>query len=221
MPQNEVMVSFTLHRVGLALTGAVASLVLLTACGGSSGPTVASIGGSGGGAAGASSSPSGSVDPEAAARGFSACMRTNGVPTFPDPTVDSNGNVQQGFGPNSGIDRSDPNVRKAFEACRSKLLALRPNFTPEQQQQLQDALLKYAQCMRTNGYQMADPDFSGNGGGFRSLGDINRQDPAFQKADAICRPQTLGNLGFMPRGGGGGGGGGGRTAAPTPSGASG
>ena len=219
------MGNLTLRRAGLALTGAVASLVLLTACGGSSGPAVASLDG-GAVAAGSSASPSASVDAETAARGFSACMRTNGVPTFPDPTVDSNGNVQQGFGPNSGIDRNDPNVRKAFEACRSKLQALRPNFSPDQRQQLQDALLKYAQCVRTNGYQMADPDFSGNGGGgFRALGNINRQDPAFQKADAICRPQTLGKLGFLPGrfggggpGGGGPGGPGGGSSAPAPSG---
>jgi hypothetical protein len=148
-------------------------------------------------------------------------MRKNGVANFPDPTVDSNGNVQMGFGPNSGINRDDPTVRKAFTACRSMLQALRPQFTPEQRQQLQDALLKYAQCMRANGYQMADPNFSGDGGGFRALGQINRQDPAFQKADAICRPQTLGNLPFGPRGGPGGGGfgGGGNrpSGAPTPS----
>jgi len=193
---------------------------VLAACGSSSSPQVASLGSAGGTNANAAApSPSGSVDRESAARGFASCMRKNGVTTFPDPTVDSNGNVQMGLGPNSGINRDDPTVRKAFTACRSLLQALRPQFTPEQRQQLQDALLKYAQCMRTNGYQMADPNFSGDGGGFRALGQINRQDPAFQKADAVCRPQTLGNLSFGPGGGPGGGGfgGGNRPSnAPTP-----
>ena len=185
-----------------AAAGFATVVLALAGCSSSSGPTVAALGS--GATAGSSSSPSSSVDRETAARDFAACMRSNGVPTFPDPTVDSSGNVQLGIGPNSGFDRNDPKVRAAFTACQSKLQALRPNFTPEQQQQLQDALLKYAQCMRSNGYQMADPDFSGNGGGFRALGNINRQDPAFQKADAICRPQTLGKLGFGgPRFGGG------------------
>ena len=211
--------TFRISRIPLA-AGALALAGLLAACGGSGGPQVASLGGAGASANGANPSPSGSVNREAAAREFASCMRQNGVTNFPDPTVDSNGNVQMGLGPNSGINRDDPTVRKAFTACRSKLQALRPQFTPEQRQQLQDSLLKYAQCMRTNGYQMADPDFSSDGGPMRALGQINRQDPAFQKADAICRPQTLGNLPFGPPGGGPGGiGGGGNrpSGAPTPS----
>ncbi len=201
----------SIGRMSVSAVVLSAAVLVLSACGGgTSGPQVASLGNGNGAAAdsgtGASPSPSGSVDREAAARAFSSCMRANGVPSFPDPTVDSNGNVQMGFGQGAGIDRNDPNVRKAFTACRSKIQGLRQNFSPEQQQQMQDALLKYAQCMRTNGYQMADPDFSGGaGGGFRALGDVNRQDPAFKAADTICRPLTLGKLGFGPGGFGGGG----------------
>ncbi len=205
--------------------GMVALLALLTACGTSGGPQVASLG-TGQPVNNSNPSPTASVNRETAARAFASCMRKNGVANFPDPTVDSNGNVQMGFGPNSGINRDDPTVRKAFTACRPLMAALRPQFTPQQRQQFQDALLKYAQCMRANGYQMADPNFSGDGGGFRALRQINRQDPKFQKADAVCRPQTLGNLPFGPGrgpgggfGGGGFGGGGGNrpSGAPTPS----
>ena len=201
---------------GRVVSAAVLAVVLagsLAACGGSSSPQVASLGSAPAGASGnpASPAPSGSLDREAAARGFSSCMRENGVTSFPDPTVDSNGNVQMGLGPNSGINRDDPTVRKAFTACRPLLEALRPQFTPAERQKFQDALLKYAQCMRTNGYQMADPDFSGDGGGLRALAQINRQDPIFQKADAVCRPQTLGNLPF-----GRGGNGARPSGAPTP-----
>jgi len=188
----------------------------LAACGGSSGPQVASLDGGTGTKASASASASGAADREASAREFASCMRKNGVTKFPDPTVDSNGNVQMGLGPDSGINRDDPAVRKAFTACRPLIEALRPQFTPEQRQQFQDSLLKYAQCMRTNGYQMADPDFSGNGGGLRALGQLNLQDPLFRKADAICRPKTLGNLPFGP-GRGPGGGGPPPSGAPTPS----
>lgn len=71
-----------------------------------------------------------------------------------------------------------------------------------------DALLAYAQCMRENGYPMDDPDLSrsgpGSGGAF---GDLDRDDPKFQEADDVCRPETLGDGGFGGGGGGGMGGG--------------
>ncbi len=57
----------------------------------------------------------------------------------------------------------------------------------------QDALLKYAKCMRDNGVDMADPTFDaqGNptGGGFGAGAQgIDRQSPAFQAAQKVCRP---------------------------------
>ncbi len=208
MPPRSARSALPALLVGAALA------VTLTACSSSSGPQVASLGQSA--AAGGSASPSASVDRETAARQFASCMRSHGVPDFPDPTVDSSGNVRLGLGGGGGgIDRSNPSVRTAMDSCRQYLQSLRPNFSPEQRQQLQDALLKYAQCMRANGYQMADPNFTGDGGGFRALGQINRSDPAFQKADAICRPTTLGTLPFGPGRGGPGGGPGG-SGAPSP-----
>ncbi|MEI6231009.1 MAG: hypothetical protein WCP81_09770, partial [Actinomycetes bacterium] len=107
--------NFLQGRVVSAAVLAVALAGSLAACGGSSSPQVASLGSAGStNANGAAPSSSTGVDREAAARGFASCMRKNGVTTFPDPTVDSNGNVQMGLGPNSGINRDDPTVRKAF-----------------------------------------------------------------------------------------------------------
>ena len=203
-------------RPAAAVVVAVVGVLGLVGCSSTAGPQVASLAGAGAGAAPGAASPSASVDRETAARQFSACMRTNGVPDFPDPTVDSNGNVRLGLGGGgAGLDRSDPSVRKAMQACRQYLQGLRPNFTPEQRQQLQDALLKYAQCMRAHGYQMADPDFSGDGGGFRAFGQLNRSDPVFIRADAVCRPQTLGTLPFGGPGGRPGGGSGSPSPATT------
>ena len=54
----------------------------------------------------------------------------------------------------------------------------------------QDALLKYAACMRENGVNMADPTFDAdgnpNGGGFGAGSGINPQSDAFQKAQTAC-----------------------------------
>ncbi|MEE8456868.1 MAG: hypothetical protein V3S28_02360, partial [Acidimicrobiia bacterium] len=59
----------------------------------------------------------------------------------------------------------------------------------------QDNFLEFAVCMRENGYDMPDPDFSnfgqpgqggGQGRGQLFGGDLDRNDPAFQSAFAAC-----------------------------------
>lgn len=190
----------------LRLAAALLALATLLGACSSAGSTtkVASLG-----KAGATPKPSASAsakDREAALLDFAKCMRTNGVKDFPDPTVDSNGNPRLGFGRQ---DRNNPTVQKAMTACQSKLAAARPTFDPKQRQQLQDALLAYAKCMRANGYQMADPTISTTpgqrpaGGPF---GNVNRNDPAFKKADAVCHAK-LGTFGTGGPGGPGAGGG--------------
>jgi hypothetical protein len=46
---------------------------------------------------------------------YAACMRTHGVPDFPDPSI--NGATQIGLG--SGINRQSSQFQKAQQACRS------------------------------------------------------------------------------------------------------
>ena len=54
----------------------------------------------------------------------------------------------------------------------------------------QDALLKYAACMRENGVDMADPTFDADGnptgGGFGAGSGIDPRSDAFQKAQTAC-----------------------------------
>jgi hypothetical protein len=206
----------TVTRVlSLAVPALLASLVV-AACGGSSAAStgVASIAGET--TTSTTAAPAASAaDREATLMQASKCMRDNGIADFPDPTVDSSGNARPGQGLRQ-LDRNDPTVKKAFDACQKYFTAARPQFTPAQQQKLQDSLLKYAKCMRDNGFNMPDPQFGTGGGGpgggaFR---DINRNDPTFKKADTVCQPLLAGV--FPGRGGGGGGGGG---AAPAGGGA--
>jgi hypothetical protein len=49
---------------------------------------------------------------------FAACMRTHGVPGYPDPTF-SNGAVSQGYGPKDGVDPRSPVFRSAQKACQA------------------------------------------------------------------------------------------------------
>lgn len=162
------------------------------------------------------------ADREALALKFAQCMRQNGVPDFPDPTVDQNGNLQLFSGgalPNIS-DREK--IRTAFQACGQYAQGLRSGFSSQDQQQMQDAILAFAQCMRANGYNMPDPTFgprptagssptSGQDSGRGPFGGFNQNDPAFQKAFSACRDKLPGIVG-----GRGGGFGGGPSAQATP-----
>lgn len=161
---------------------------------------------------------------EQAALAFAKCMRDHGV-DIPDPTVDANGNVQLFSRPQSNgttnsttgttIDRQTRQA--AFSACSSYLQGFTQGFTQQDQTQIQDTLVKFAQCMRQNGYNMPDPNFSqGAGGGLRT--EINRNDPAFQKALTACQSILSGLGGGRGPGGLFFGGGGGRPGGDSGSG---
>lgn len=55
---------------------------------------------------------------------FAECMRSHGIPDFPDPVENGNG-VQAGPSPGSGIDQNSPQYKAARNACR----AFRPGGT--------------------------------------------------------------------------------------------
>jgi hypothetical protein len=187
------------------LLALAASVSLLGACGGGDSGGVAAIN-DGTAARTTSSNAAAPADREAALLKAAQCMRDNGVKDFPDPQVDSNGDVRPG-GFRAQLDPNDPTVRKAFTACRSLFAAARPQFTPEQQQKLQDALLAFAKCVRAHGYDLPDPTFGAPPGQGRGpFSGVNRNDPAFVKARQACQ-QVL--AGAFPGGGRGFGGPGG------------
>jgi hypothetical protein len=196
---------------GLLAIAAIAAVA--TGCGGSSsGAGVARLGtttSDPSGSASAQTNPS-RQDFQTAILAYTKCMRGNGI-NLPDPTFNSAGGPGAGaggrglFGAN-GVNRNSAKFRKAQSACGSKLAAVRPQFNPQDRQRLQDAALKFAQCMRKNGVDVPDPDFSqeGQGGGGLFAGSrLNQNDPKVRKAISSCRSVfTDAGLG---RGGPGGG----------------
>jgi hypothetical protein len=57
-----------------------------------------------------------------AALAFSACMRSHGLPDFPDPTFSNGGaGIRLRGGPGSDLDPSSPTFQAAQKACQSKL----------------------------------------------------------------------------------------------------
>ncbi len=193
----------------MLLLPAVLALVA-TACGGSAGADdgVASLDDTAAlDAAPVTSAPA--VSQEEALLAFTACLREQGI-DVPDPTMDADGNLQLAR-PNTapgdpGFDRET--FRAAREACAEHLEDVTLGFRGEDRTEIEDQLLEFAACMRDNGYDMPDPDFSaapGQGGGGGPFGQIDREDPAFQAAQAACADVLpgIGRGGGLGRPGGG------------------
>lgn len=129
---------------------------------------------------------------------FTECMRDHGV-DLPDPEISSSGDgggrVVVG-GPGGG---GGPQDQKAFEEadeeCRhimEDVFGDAPEMDPEEQAEMQDNALAYAQCMRDHGIEVPDPEFSDGGIGMRLGEGIDPEDPDFIAAEEACQPE----LGF-------------------------
>jgi hypothetical protein len=121
-------------RVAAVITVMAAAALLAAACGGSP----SSTGSSGSPNAGGSANSTSAV-------AWSRCVRSHGIPDFPDP--DSSGQVPKETAQQLGV--SDSVLRAATGACGA-LDPYQPPSQAEQRQQLTDDL-KFAQCMRSHG----------------------------------------------------------------------
>jgi hypothetical protein len=132
----------SLARVAGAIT-AIAVLTLVAACGGASSPT----------AAGSSSSPS--------AVAYSACVRSHGVPNFPDPGT--GGQVPKADPQQLGVSTSQyqaaraacqhliPAAGSSAEQQQETQCAMANDCSPAVTQQWMSGLRTLAGCLRTHG----------------------------------------------------------------------
>lgn len=178
----------SLRRGALAALAALATGAALAACGGSSPTsTVASLGSS---TASSSTAPAagGAATPSAADNAklvkYSQCMRSHGVPDFPDPT---GGRLMLQFkkGSSSTLDPNSPQFQAATQACKSLApagLGSGQSVSPQAQAQA----LKFARCMRSHGVPgFPDPTFSGGGIRIQAKG-IDLSSPAAKRAQQAC-----------------------------------
>lgn len=177
----------------VAAAAVACAALAATACGGESagGAQVANLGGAttetGSATTGASSE-----DPQEIVLEYTACMRKEGI-DLPDP--DFSGGDRGGFRIRApeGIDRDDPDFQAAQEKCQPIIASLRQQFDPEDRQAFQDAALEFAKCMRNEGIDFPDPDFSGGAPGRRTEGGpfgaagVDREDPKVQAAQEACQ----------------------------------
>jgi hypothetical protein len=171
------------HRpCGAVALAAVTCMVGLAACGSSGKPN------QGPGAQGASERIK-----------FSACMRSHGVPNFPDPRA--SGGIQ--ISPGSGLDPQSPAFQSAQNACLKLLPGGRVKGPVPASRRL--AMVKLAQCMRKHGLATfpdptATPPAPGAGlgfafggpGSFIAVPQSLLQSPAFKQASAACNFPGIG-----------------------------
>ena len=74
---------------------------------------------------GGANSPALQAEAQAAALRFSQCMRTHGLPDFPDPTFAGNAVQLKGVGGAGGIEPSSPQFKAAQRKCQSSAPKLR------------------------------------------------------------------------------------------------
>jgi hypothetical protein len=125
---------------------------------------------------------------------FSDCMRSHGVPSFPDP---SGGGIH--FGPGSGIDPSSPAFKAAQSACRRLLPGGGPGNQHPTAQEI-DMARQISECMRQHAVTgFPDPTFTPpsssaghslvldlNGVVLDLPSSINPSSPVFVHAAKVC-----------------------------------
>jgi hypothetical protein len=198
-------------KMNLSVIVLASAALLVAGCGGSSSPGVAHLssstsGSSDAASAGKSSTPESSASTQQKMVAYSQCMRSHGVPEFPEPTEghllihNSNHNGQV-----IGVNPRSSQFQSAQKVC-GKLLPNGGVPSAADQAKAQESALKLSQCMRTHGVpNFPDPTFPGGGikmalkaGGANG---IDPSSPQFKAAQKTCQSLMPG-----PRGGPGGGG---------------
>ena len=132
---------------------------------------------------------------------FSQCMRDNGAEDFEDPIIGPDGEIEFKLGSRGqGTQEERESMRAAFDACQETLegFALGPGSIDRAE--IEDKLYEFAVCMREQGIDVPDPDFSsllsgeGGGGGNPFGAALDRDDPETLAALETCRDVFGGSL---------------------------
>ena len=132
------------------------------------------------------------LDPEEAQLAFAECMREHGV-EVPDPGPPQGGGSGERIliGPGDRID--EESFEEADAECRHLLEGVFDEPSDEELQEMQDAALVFARCMRDNGVEdHPDPKFENGGTTLEISGDDIMADPDFEAAEKECRKHLPG-----------------------------
>jgi hypothetical protein len=153
----------------------VAYSLLAAGCGGGS-PVVANI---------ASSTTAATTPPQSGPVAFAHCMRSHGVPAFPDPTAkgEFDGSQLKRVGVSASV------VRAAQSSCNYLLpngIPLARPYTITRADEID--YLKGAACMRRHGFpDFPDPTFQDNDVHLTIPASMNQNSPQFKTAATTCQ----------------------------------
>ncbi|HTC69417.1 MAG TPA: hypothetical protein VK662_07610 [Acidothermaceae bacterium] len=174
-------------RVGscaIIAASVICGALVTTACGSSAAkPGVAQLPTTGSTSIAGSASSSSTAKNAATPLAHSECMRSHGVPDFPDP-----GPIHIDVKTHPDLDPSSP----AFVAAQKACISLQPGGTagPGVTPAMQAAALAYSACMRTHGFpNFPDPVFDSNGEHV-AINGIDTDGAPFQNADKTCQTSS-------------------------------
>ena len=120
---------------------------------------------------------------------YTACMRSHGVPNFPDPNAQ--GEITITVSP--ALNPSSPLFQHAEGDCQH-LSPARKGLSPAKQQQVKARMLAFAACMRFHGVpHYPDPTFGSGGMVGQKLGrsDGDPNSPLFRAAQKACQSNRV------------------------------
>jgi hypothetical protein len=157
----------------------------------------AGCGGSGGSDSSSEESSAASSEQAGGPGGFAeisdetrTCLKENGV-ELPEP---GQGGPPAGGPPEGGPPAGGPpqgfkggaTMKKAFEECGVELPQGKPQGAPPMNSSaFRKSIKEYAACMGENGYDLPEPNVSGEGPVF-SESEVDREDPKFKAANEKC-----------------------------------
>jgi hypothetical protein len=164
-PRNRLETRIALVKLRVAV-GVVVLSVSLAACGGSSAPAKHAV----------------KPGDHLAAVKFASCMRSHGVPNFPDPAA--------GHGFQFPIDSVAEVSSPAFKGAQQDCKTFAPPGGPPRSGGVTRSQVVYAQCMRKHGFKhYPDPTANDQGPAFvqaMQKAGIDMGSPAFSRASKAC-----------------------------------
>ena len=153
-------------RPFLGLAGLAVAALLTAACGASAGPA---------------GSPGAGQELPTQAVAFAHCMRSHGVPNFPDPELDSSGDLVK----KPLLESTFNGPRSARTACAHLMPKEALGLAPAQHEQHQRQQLAFTACVRRHGFPNFPDGWSGNVGQLISAG-LDPSSPQLNAALTKC-----------------------------------
>ena len=169
-------------------TVAVVAVMFVAGCGGGSSPGVANVSSSTSTSSGGSPTQAQLQQEQQAATRFAQCMRSHGMPNFPDPSV-----APRAF--KNAFNTHSPVFQPAYTACGHLMPAghaTNQNTASTQAQTV--GLLAFARCLRSHGFpSFPDPTSSGQlTHEMLAAAKIDLHQPALVQAADACTAVTHG-----------------------------